>query len=188
MIEVRMPLTPRLQRQIERAQAGQGLDVPKLYLTYIMPQRCVYCGEPSEGNLFTDATICGQEVGCAVPYCRKHLDQAHRIDGTINNPFRMSCLLIALYAILVAILYSTSKNLDLVTVVLIGALGFGIGFPLLAGCVIKPLVGLFCKPVRHTPNGGMLGIRVRYLRRSEQVSITFCSEDYARAFVEANRL
>jgi len=188
MIEVRMPLTPRLQRQIDRAQAGQAIDVPKLYLTYVMPQRCVYCGEPSEGNLFADLTICGQEVGCAVPYCRKHLDQAHRIDGTINNPFRMACLLTAFYAILVAILYSTAKNLDLLTVVLIGALGFALGFPLLAAYVCKPLVGLFCKPVRNTPIGGMLGIRVRYLRRAGQISITFGSEVYARAFVAANRL
>ena len=188
MIEVRMPLTPWLQRQIDRAQAGQGFDVPKLYLTYVMPQRCVYCGEPSEGNLFSDVTICGQEVGCAVPYCSKHLVQAHRIDGSINNPFRMSCVLTALYAVLVAILYSTAKNMDLLTVALIGALGFGLGFPLLSACVCKPLVGLFCEPVRHTPNGGMLGIRVRYLRRPEQVSMTFCSEAYARSFVEANRL
>ncbi|NLE75668.1 MAG: hypothetical protein GX605_02800 [Chloroflexi bacterium] len=186
MIEIRLPLSPALQREIALSQAMAQAPARSLDLGLRFPRRCIYCGRTSDAFLPGALPIEGVSASYDIPYCTRHLAQAQRINATINHPRRMVYLLTALYVLAVPVFFRFNPNADLLAVVMLGAFGLVLGFWLLTALIIRPLVGLFLRAVRDTPAGGTLGFGVRYLPKERLLAVRLTHPEYARLFAQAN--
>jgi len=171
-----------------------GVPTPSAAIAIVMPEACVYCNAPASAikklELSSQAlagrkTTITRKLQLDLPYCDGCLAKsrlANRIGGLCALGYGLTSLVIFLTQ------HESGVGGGFVFLAfIVSMLGAFIGWLFWWGVLIKPLLGLFSRPIKDTPfwlKSGALGIRAQV--GSDALRVKFANSEFADEFVARN--